>query len=59
MIYWCFKCGKISFENICHDCGEEFYDEYIPLDPAYYPELNYKSKGFIIDLFKKKEKKYL
>ncbi|MFP4698580.1 MAG: restriction endonuclease [Eubacteriales bacterium] len=59
MIYWCFNCSNISFDNICSNCSEEFYDDYIPLDPTYYPELNYKSKGFIIDLFKRKEKQYL
>lgn len=54
MIYQCYKCNSYNFHKNCPQCG--CIDSNIPLNPEYYPEFEYKSKGLIGDiLFKKKE----
>lgn len=54
MIYCCNKCSKTTFKVICDDCGENDYTM-VPLDPSYYPDFHYESKGFLKDLFGKKK----
>ncbi len=51
MIYKCYGCDNYNF-NSCDWCGAN--DKNIPLDPVYYPEFEYKSGGFVSDLFFKK-----
>lgn len=54
MIYQCRTCINYNFFNNCPNCGEA--ESNVPLNPEYYPEFEYKSKGIIGDiLFKKKE----
>lgn len=53
MIYKCFYCGLYSFTARC-GCPPETVDV-VPLDPAYYPEFEYTSKGIISDIFFKKK----
>lgn len=53
MLYNCFKCRRISFYHVCPSCGP--LDANVPLDPAYYPEFQYQTQGFVSDLlFKRK-----
>lgn len=68
MIYQCNECGKTTFEKICPWCfpsGIASPDilakkHFTPLDPSFYPDFQYKSKGIIKDLFgKKKEQSQL
>lgn len=53
MIYKCFSCGSYSFNNTC-SCPTNKADV-VPLDPAYYPEFEYQSKGVVYDIFNKKK----
>lgn len=55
MIFKCFKCGHLGFYEYCPNCGPDEQDENIPLDPEFYPEFQYKSKGLVKDLFVKKK----
>lgn len=48
MHYSCFGCGRVSFELTCSRCGLK--DENVPLDPSYYPEFQYQSRGLVVDL---------
>ena len=63
MIYQCSTCNKTSFEIICPWCKsvapmENGYPitstQQVPLDPSFYPEFQYQTKGFIKDLLGKK-----
>lgn len=55
MLYNCFKCGQLGFQAICSVCGQDEQDENVPLNPEYYPEFQYESKGLVKDLFLKKK----
>ena len=69
MIYQCINCYKTSFETKCPWCAHspqienarpETNVQQIPLDPSFYPEFQYQTKGFIKDLIgKKKEQSQL
>lgn len=58
MIYRCYYCGNISFSSNCVSCRDESNKPNlnIPLDPAYFPEFQYKTEGFVKDIFWKKKK---
>jgi hypothetical protein len=63
MIYKCFSCGKYSFNSVSGGYGSDVSScgcatdasDIVPLDPAYYPEFEYKSKGMVYDIFNKKK----
>lgn len=55
MIYQCNSCSAFSFKASCPRCGESEIDTQIPLDPSFYQEFQYKSKGFLKDLLSKKK----
>ena len=57
MIYMCNSCLDISFASSCSKCVEQdqLHDN-VPLNPAFYNEFQYESKGVINDLFFKKNK---
>ncbi len=59
MIYRCYDCRKLTFRIACPACDQDpehpNKDRHIPLDPAYYPEFQYRSKGVLKDLFGKKK----
>ncbi|QND82956.1 Restriction endonuclease [Chromobacterium vaccinii] len=55
MIYQCNSCSGFSFKSSCPRCGESGSDTQIPLDPSFYQEFQYKSKGFLKDLLSKKK----
>lgn len=69
MIYQCGNCSKTTFETTCPTCTPsaaaagltaQASVPLIPLDPSFYPEFQYQSKGFIKDfLGKKKEQAQL
>lgn len=52
MIRQCYKCNKYNFVKICPICNDE--ESNIPLNPEYYPEFEYRSKGFFSDLITKR-----
>lgn len=55
MIYICNRCNHTCFTPICSKCGPTEVKDHIPLDPKFYPEFQYQSKGFIKDLIGKKK----
>lgn len=63
MIYLCSSCHKTTFETSCPWCsGAQSLDSaaphvqhMTPLDPSFYPDFQYQSKGFIKDLLGKKK----
>lgn len=55
MLFNCYKCHSLTFEAVCPNCGPEATHDTVPLDPAYYPEFAYSSKGFVKDLFVKRK----
>jgi restriction system protein len=55
MIYICNSCNHTFFTLVCERCGLTEIKEHIPLDPKFYPEFQYQSKGFIKDLIVKKK----
>lgn len=67
MVYVCMDCSKTTFEITCPSCGTGFEeqgkgknsslvpDKLIPLDPPFYPEFQYKSKGLLKDFLSKKK----
>lgn len=55
MIYICNRCNNTCFTPICSKCGPTEVKDHIPLDPKFYPEFQYQSKGFIKDLIVKKK----
>lgn len=68
MIYQCDGCKRTTFETICSWCNnaqnapsvELPTKQLTPLDPSYYPDFQYQSKGLIKDfLGKKKEQAQL
>lgn len=76
MIYQCYSCNKTSFEVNCPWCSGGVStstngwgtknpplitsEQMIPLNPSFYPEFQYQSKGILKDLFgKKKEQSQL
>lgn len=63
MIYQCYSCSKTTFETSCPWCSPDVsgtFRQMTPLDPSYYPDFQYQSKGIIKDLFgKKKEQSQL
>lgn len=60
MLYHCYQCGKHAFETSCPHCGDAAAEHYVPLDPKYYPEFQYRTQGLVKDfLFKKQEQKQL
>lgn len=62
MIYQCGECGKTTFEKCCSSekrgddgwAGSDKVAALIPLDPSFYPEFQYQSKGLLRDLLGKK-----
>ncbi|MGO8820156.1 MAG: restriction endonuclease [Desulfomonilaceae bacterium] len=60
MLFKCFRCNLINFHEECPVCSPEAENLNVPLDPNYYPEFKYKSKGIFKDiLFKKESEKKL
>ncbi|KMZ13506.1 hypothetical protein BHUM_01383c [Candidatus Burkholderia humilis] len=68
MIYPCSSCRKTSFETKCPWCSSAITQEagkqapplqQVPLDPSFYPEFQYQTKGFLKDLLGKKEQAQL
>ncbi len=63
MIYQCNGCNKTTFEVSCPWCGGAQVQpstapdpqHLTPLDPSFYPDFQYQSKGFIKDLLGKKK----
>jgi len=64
VIYQCSCCNKTSFETACPWCtpasaaDPELQSpdaQQVPLDPSFYPEFQYQSKGFLKDLLGKKK----
>lgn len=49
MLYRCFECGDFALDRDCRTCGDEFSYKSVPLDPIYYDEFQYRSKGLIKD----------
>lgn len=63
MIYRCSACNRTSFETKCPFCatvsvlenGQQISEaQQVPLDPSFYPEFQYQTKGFLKDIFGKK-----
>ncbi|UTW08003.1 restriction endonuclease [Pseudomonas benzenivorans] len=68
MIYQCSGCNRTTFETACPWCNSsqapssvELHAQHLtPLDPSFYPDFQYQSKGLIKDfLGKKKEQAQL
>lgn len=68
MIYQCNGCNRTTFETACLWCNSSdtspsaavSTQQLTPLDPSFYPDFQYQSKGFIKDfLGKKKEQAQL
>lgn len=60
MLYHCYNCHKYAFETSCPSCTDSLAEDYVPLDPKYYPEFQYKTQGAVKDfLFKKQEQQQL
>ena len=55
MLYRCHQCNSFAFTSWCHECTRAAINEYVPLEPKYYPEFQYESKGFVKDLFIKRK----
>lgn len=55
MIYICNHCNHTYFTPICSKCGQAEAKDHIPLDPKFYPEFQYQSKGLIKDLIVKRK----
>ncbi|VWD36107.1 hypothetical protein BCO18430_06396 [Burkholderia contaminans] len=64
MIYKCSFCSKTSFETKCPWCSSASSQDgnqkspaaqQVPLDPSFYPEFQYQTKGFFKDLLGKKK----
>ncbi|WP_460908283.1 restriction endonuclease [Paraburkholderia jirisanensis] len=64
MIYQCSSCNRTSFEIKCPWCASVHVSEssqqtsaaqQVPLDPSFYPEFQYQTKGFLKDLLGKKK----
>lgn len=60
MIYLCHHCSHTGFAVQCTNCLSNDSNNHIPLNPKFYPEFQYQSKGLITDaLFKKKDESKL
>lgn len=68
MIYQCNGCNRTTFETACPWCNSSdtspsaalSTQQLTPLDPSFYPDFQYQSKGLIKDfLGKKKEQAQL
>ncbi|WP_144956787.1 restriction endonuclease [Pseudomonas oryzihabitans] len=63
MIYQCINCRTTTFQTTCPQCNahssalqpETLSTQLIPLDPSFYPDFKYQSKGIIKDFFGKKK----
>lgn len=63
MIYQCSGCSRTTFETLCPWCHstqapsftEPPAQHLTPLDPSFYPDFQYQSKGFLKDLLGKKK----
>ncbi len=63
MIYQCNGCSRTTFETACPWCmgsqvspsSELTLRHLTPLDPSFYPDFQYRSKGLIQDFFGKKK----
>jgi len=56
MLYKCFSCGAVGFDPQCKVCVLPNPVATVPLDPEYYEEFEYKTRG-VKDLFGKKKAK--
>jgi restriction system protein len=63
VIYQCSFCSRTSFETTCPWCAsapareagqQKSMGQQVPLDPSFYPEFQYQTKGFLKDLLGKK-----
>ena len=60
MLYRCHSCRATFLRPICSDCGVEGIDDYVPLDPRFYPEFQYVRQGIVSHvLFKRKAQQEL
>lgn len=63
MIYQCSECGRSTFEVTCQWCSAHGEDVTLgsesrcltPLDPSFYPDFQYQSKGLLKDILGKKK----
>ena len=63
MIYQCNHCHRSTFEIHCPQCGASepasqaqlVQQGMTPLDPSFYPDFQYQSKGFLKDIWGKKK----
>lgn len=63
MIYQCNHCHRSTFETYCSPCGsaegaslpQQAPQGLTPLDPSFYPDFQYQSKGFLKDIWGKKK----
>ncbi len=64
MIFQCSACNRTSFETKCPWCKyaptqesghQSTGAQQVPLDPSFYPEFQYQTKGFLKDLLGKKK----
>lgn len=63
MIYQCNHCHRSTFETYCSQCGaaeaaslpQQAPQGLTPLDPSFYPDFQYQSKGFLKDIWGKKK----
>ena len=64
MIYRCGACRKTSFETTCPWCPANSLQDsvqrtvpgqQVPLDPSFYSDFQYQTKGFLKDLLAKKK----
>lgn len=55
MIYQCNECNRTTFETACPWCSNSQSQQLTPLDPSFYPDFQYQSKGLIKDLLGKKK----
>lgn len=64
MIYQCSSCNRTSFRTACPWCAPAptagldqklATAQQVPLDPSFYPEFQYQTKGFLKDLIGKKK----
>ena len=56
MLYSCYHCDRYYCLDKCPRCSDEHAEEYVPLDPKYYPEFQYVTQGLVKDLLFKKKK---
>lgn len=60
MLFKCYSCGQAGFGSYCASCGSDDENDIVSLQPQFYPEFQYRSQGFVKDLFvKRKTEKHL